>query len=379
MLSCFRNKYFFFTTKLIILSVFDLVINKVMKRHLLKALLIVVIFIAGCSDDESAKIQQTQGLSNAVSGYLLLKYGGQIGSTSLESNMAGPANNSFTSMLGNFGFTGGRLDSVDVDTIIYDDPWKWTTCAVVTVDENANGSTSETYDYGDGCFEGNDEYQYWVQGKYTSTYQNQYEQNGDVFLDDYFYSILYDNYGGTYYGSYYEGGESSWSTNGHSHYSGNSTYDEATGVFSGEYEYNSEVIYKWDEAKYFSKSLGSSKYDEDKFIIEGINEYESINDPYSTNDNYYKSEILDPLVYDYSCYQNYYSEEGFATSSHWFFAYVSGIEAIDFRENGVAGSFIIDYGNGSCDNLVTIIEEGIEYEIDIVEFYQNSASQLQED
>jgi hypothetical protein len=169
MLSCFRNKYFFSTTKLIILSVLGLLINKIMKRHLLKALLIGVIFIAGCSDDESAKIQQTQGLSNAVSGYLLLKYGGQNGSTSLESNMAGPANNSFTSMLGNFGFTGGRLDSADVDTIIYDDPWEWTTCAVVTVDENANGSTSETYDYGDGCFEGNEEYQHWMQGKYTST------------------------------------------------------------------------------------------------------------------------------------------------------------------------------------------------------------------
>ena len=38
--------------------------------------------------------------------------------------------------------------------------------------------------------------------------------------------------------------------------------------------------------------------------------------------------------------------------------YVSGHEVIHYRQDGVEGTFEIDYGNGECDNRITILENG---------------------
>mgnify|MGYP001793023351 CR=1 FL=1 len=220
-------------------------------------------------------------------------------------------------------------------------------------------------------------------GKYTSRYKSAFHydsedsSNGPVYSDSYFYNTVYDNYGGRYESYWDEEAdttEHTWSMDGFYDYEGSSTYNEETGVFTGYYTYDSEITNKWNESTYYSRSSGSSSYEQDRFEMTGTNEYETLNDPYWEDDYYYKSQILSPLVYDYTCYQSYYEtmddEDAAASSYYAWFTYVSGIEAIDFREGEMEGSFVIDYGSGACDNLVTITENGETYEVDLWEFYQ---------
>ncbi|MDZ7606810.1 MAG: hypothetical protein U5K79_14745 [Cyclobacteriaceae bacterium] len=49
----------------------------------------------------------------------------------------------------------------------------------------------------------------------------------------------------------------------------------------------------------------------------------------------------------------------------WFITYVSGRERIEYRQGEESGLFEIDYGNGECDRIITIIEGGKKVEIDL--------------
>jgi hypothetical protein len=49
----------------------------------------------------------------------------------------------------------------------------------------------------------------------------------------------------------------------------------------------------------------------------------------------------------------------------WFPRYVSGRELIRYKQDGEEGSFIIDYGDGSCDSKITIIENNISVPLDL--------------
>jgi len=45
--------------------------------------------------------------------------------------------------------------------------------------------------------------------------------------------------------------------------------------------------------------------------------------------------------------------------------YVSGKERISYRQGDKEGSFIIDYGDGECDNVIVIIENGKRIKVDL--------------
>ena len=57
---------------------------------------------------------------------------------------------------------------------------------------------------------------------------------------------------------------------------------------------------------------------------------------------------------DYSCYSTRSLQADFC----WFFTYVSGRERIRYKDGDVEGTFEIDYGDGKCDNIITIYEDG---------------------
>lgn len=46
---------------------------------------------------------------------------------------------------------------------------------------------------------------------------------------------------------------------------------------------------------------------------------------------------------------------------------VRGVEKVVYNQNGTIGEFIIDYGNGEMDNLVTVYENGVSYVLNIEE------------
>ena len=67
---------------------------------------------------------------------------------------------------------------------------------------------------------------------------------------------------------------------------------------------------------------------------------------------------------DYTCYQQKTdSENGESALLLW--VYTEGRERIQFKWGEEVGSFEIDYGNGECDNIVTVYYDGNATRIDL--------------
>lgn len=320
-----------------------------MRTKLKIAVFIGLLAVTACSDNEPGNAP----LSDAAKQYLSLKLGSNRASAE---SMSRPINQSFQGLFGASAVYNGRKSGDSTvnpgepgDTTIFEDPW--TSCAVITEFDNEDGSHTYIQDYGEGCEEGWGDYMYFMHGKVTSTYRNQYTQVGTGFTDSYYYSTAYDNYGGNY------NGEGAWVINGGGTYAGESEYDTADFTFSGQYSYEDETTYQFDSTSYFYKGLGTTSYTNTKYVIKS-NETE-----YSTGpDHYYKALVIFPLVSDYTCYT---FADRVANSIGLWFVYVSGRERIEFKEGDLSGTFEIDYGDGTCDNLITIYENGNETEIDL--------------
>lgn len=315
--------------------------------------------VIGCQEDEQPAKASLDDLSPEVRNFITMRL-----SSSSSLRMSGDAavNKSFQSLMSMAnGFNGGRKagDSteteVDSDTTIYQVPWS--SCAVITEVKNDDGTTTITYDYGEGCEEGYGDYKYFMHGKYTSIYKYQYEQQGARYWGSYYYRTFYDNYGGSYYA-----GDSTidWSMDGSSFYQGVSEYDAETQKFSGDYYFNDTTDYAYDGFVNRYRSKGKSKYNERGGVVEE-NEY-----LYGNDENFYHSKALTPLVSDYTCNVNNGPETNLLRASYvWI--YTSGIEEVNYAQDGDTGTFQIDYGNGECDNIIFIIEDGVRTEVDLGE------------
>jgi hypothetical protein len=266
-------------------------------------------------------------------------------------------NQSFQSMMSSHGFAGGRVagDSTGnsdpgKDSTVFQDPW--VSCAIITQTENGDGSNTTTYDYGDGCEEGWGDYKYFMHGKTVQTYKYTSNQTGSIIRDEYLFKMLYDNYGG----QYGDDSLSIWSMDGNSSYSGFSTYDTALSKFSGSYSYNDTSISTSGGKQFQYKSDGKTRYDESGWITEK-SDYE-----YGDGTDYYRSQLTKPLVSNYSC--NVFADNGLISQTYVWVA-VSGHEIIHYKQGDKEGTFEIDYGNGECDNIIYIIEDGKRVEIDL--------------
>jgi hypothetical protein len=313
-----------------------------MKVKGLSVIMIVTLLIS-CQDTSDAP------LSEGAKQYLTMRMGA---STAMTQNMAGAVNNSFGNLFTAFGKPNGRIkgdstsSSEPGDSTIYNEPWK--SCALITETANGDGSHTTVIDYGDGCEEGGNGYTYFMHGKIMYTWLSQLTQSGSVFRDKYFYSSDYDNYGGNYNGQW------AWTMDGQGVYQGQSEYDTAKQTFTGYYTYDDETTYTYDSSTYYNKGSGATSYTTNKYIIER-SQYE-----YADGDNYYKSKVLKPLVINYECY-------GFGRMEAycWMPVYVSGRERVQYKYGEEEGTFEIDYGDGECDSIIVIYEEGKRTVVDL--------------
>ena len=285
----------------------------------------------------------------------------QLGSgsqNSMASNFGpgNPVNESFQRLQNNASdFSSGRVagDSASTppsDSTIFTTPW--IDCAQVTTLENDDGSTSTTYDYGSGCFNGDDNYRYFMMGKYSVTYKNTFLHEGPVFKEAYYYQSEMNNYGGRYeYGDHVE----AWNSNGTSESSGESEYNTDENTYHGNYTFKSNYVYSSNGKQYAYKGNGKSSYTEKQFSVD-INSYE-----YKTGDDYYKTEVIEPLVTRYDCNFGGIGIYDFC----YYSVYVSGREFVRYKEGEKEGAFEVDYGDGTCDNIITIIENGITVDVDL--------------
>jgi len=317
-------------------------------------LLAFIFMILSCSED--AQKTSINDLSEYARNYIKMNMGGASQNSMALSSQSSPVNGSFQRLFSAAnGLAGGRLagDSTgsSSDTTIISNPW--VSCATITTTTNNDESVTTLYDYGDGCDEGSEYYKYFMFGSYSYTSKNTSENVGSLFKDSYQYKWQSNNYGGKYY---YNNDTTEWHSNGTSDYSGESQYDSDNQTYSGGYTYNFDYQYSWDTIVYVCKGHGKSSYSQKQYVVEANTS------EYTYNSNYYKTEVLEPLVSRYDCNQ---SSSGGINTFCAIFYYVSGREFIRYKQDGREGSFEINYGDGSCDNIITIVENGKSVEIDL--------------
>ncbi len=318
---------------------------KMIRKSVITIMVAALMLAFSCSDEnETAGIDQ---LSEYAKRFLALQVNsmGDMGRT-----VNGAINRSFQG-LNEFALSGGRKkgDPNEGDTTIIEDPWSWESCAEVTELDNEDGSHTIIYDYGEGCEEGWGDFKFLMFGKFSQTYRYVFAQNGSVFTDDYYFQIDFDNYGGRY-----PFDSSEWQLNGSSWYEGTSSYDTAKQKFSGQFNYDSETEYSYGDLSYAYEASGETAYNEKQY------EMKSGGYRYGDGADFYQSEVLKALVYKYSCFTSPFLHDGL-----WLMIYVSGQERISYKQGDQQGSFVIDYGNGECDNIITIIENGKRIRIDL--------------
>ncbi len=163
-----------------------------------------------------------------------------------------------------------------------------------------------------------------------------------------------ENYGGRYV---WDGDTTVWSTDGSFNYEGASQYNLETQVFTGEFSSSGESVYNYNGTENTYKSKAHSVYTEEGSVTD-VSEYE-----YRYGNYFYSSVATKPLIYKYSC--NRRELQLSVTMIRICGSMFQGIEVVQYEQDGVSGSFTIDYGNGECDNIIRITENGVTVEVDL--------------
>jgi hypothetical protein len=291
--------------------------------------------LAGCGNKED--FGKPKDLSNGAKAYLGMRAGSANAFNRVQSEAMSLA---FGGLFGNFS---GRLADGDYPS---DDPWYWEPCAEITETENPDGSITITYDYGEGCDESWGDYTYMMWGKYTMTYLYDFTETETSYSGNYYFSISYENFGGSYS---YEDYAYEWGIDGESTYEGSSEFNWSTMRFSGHYTHEDDIAYAQDGDVFNYMSQGDTEYNQNRSVTNLANYL------FSNGDNYYSSEVIKPLIYKYNCQDD----------SDYVFTYVSGKERINWSHDGESGEFVIDYGDGECDNIIFIIENDKTIKVDL--------------
>lgn len=298
-------------------------------------------WLVACQDPEP-----NGKLSEFASEFISLRLGGQNAAAMTGQPMI---NRSFQGLMGGMtGMPGGRAQNGS-DTTLYE-PWQ--SCAIITEITDDDGSVTITYDYGKGCQEGWGEWTYTMFGKFQYTYRYTTDRAGSVYRHSYSFASRADNYGGNY-GRH---DSTRWLSNGTSSYEGESTYDTVSQKFSGWFEHENESEYAYGDEEYEYRSDGRSSYDEKGHTVER-SEYE-----YQQDDEYYKSTVIRPVFTRYDC-----SSPSIISASSLMMPWipVSGVERVIYRQNGKTGLFEINYGDGQCDDIIFVTENGVTTRVDV--------------
>lgn len=153
-----------------------------------------------------------------------------------------------------------------------------------------------------------------------------------------------------------------WEVTGTETYNGTWSEDEEeSAVWESAYTFASDLVETITEdgnsfeVNYMAN--GAERMDENSFVVESSNETVSV----STGESY-ESSVETPLVMDFTC--------------DWEAAYifVSGLETgsysyVDEAGKTITGTYSVDYGDGTCNNLITVTEGGESEVIDLSEVW----------
>lgn len=323
-------------------------------------LLVLAGVLAACEPKQEIKLGSINDLSDFAKKYIGLNNAAGLTQASAQNSMMSSSAGAMNNSLNQAGVStpaGAVSAATSTDST--------STCGVITTTQNADGSITVIYDYGDSCVQTYDFGKYIFWGKSISDYKYSTRKEGSIYVNAYVSKSQFKNFGGKFIGNDYS---STWNSNGYYSYSGQSTYDTASQQYSGWSESSDSSSYSYDTSSYLY--LGSGKYIYDnKKGIEETSDFKYVN-----GKNYYHSVVTVPVVRDYSC--NPYRSNGTGMLSYCFIVIpISGRISVDYSQDGTSGEFEIDYGNGECDTLVTITENGKTIVIDMMNLYQTVATQ----
>ncbi len=223
-------------------------------------------------------------------------------------------------------------------------------CLIETWEDDGNGNYTYTLDFGDGC----DYYGEFLKGKLV--------EKGSYNESSFSSKTTYTNFGGH-----------DWTIDGTHSYSG--TWEEVAGTsepsdtvehdYNASYEFNADLKTSYMEYGHDSTSdvstgerlvevtyvaSGSEEVDQNGYTVKTRQESIEV----STGESF-QSQVDIPLYFDYNC----------EDEDVWIF--VSGKESGSYTIGDQTGTYSIDYGNGECDNIVTVTENGISEEVDLGE------------
>ena len=221
-------------------------------------------------------------------------------------------------------------------------------CVTESWEDDGNGNYTFTLDFGDGC----DYYGEFMKGKMVEV--------GSYSDNSFSSNVTYTDFGGT-----------DWSIDGTYKFSG--TWEDQTEqsgtepedsiwMFDATYTFEADIMQEYTEYGYDEDSevstgeqiitvdyeaVGEEEMDENGYTVKTKNESVSI----STGDSY-TTQVDAPLHFNYTC-------EG----EIW--VYVSGVESGTYTEADATVNYSIDYGDGTCDNIIVVTENGVSEEIDL--------------
>jgi hypothetical protein len=241
----------------------------------------------------------------------------------------------------------GSLDSIAYDTTNY---WAPVTCAKVSESVSEDGMHTTIYDYGDGC----DEYGSLSKGKITYVWRNDNNAYYSAVIYDHYYSYGVEMNGISKYSFTSDMNSSAIICSTCS--SGDSTVTTMPVRFnwSGTCTGKDEITMLYDDGNStFSKSEYSNVWDSTSFkVLESDNYFSN-----TAEGSEYHYLVTEPLVTNYKCTESWVP--------------VSGIEVITTTENGESKEYSLNYGEGECDNLAQLTEDGKTSTIDFGDLYKN--------
>ncbi|MEL6536456.1 MAG: hypothetical protein AAFQ98_13650 [Bacteroidota bacterium] len=308
---------------------------KAMKNFALLGLVAVMVTVAAC--DPSTNILNPDSTSSRNGALSITDIFTRVRTMGLNSRGG----------FGDFFNRGAMMDRVqhnqfqargaeDSDTTHCDEDYEedWETCATITETMNEDGSYTFIIDWGEeGCYE--DEEGEKLFGKIEETI---YEDENGTFSA----TITYTNFGG-------EG----WVINGTETWSGTETFSE-DGSEWGSFEFSEDITIEEEGETFTIVGSGKETWNNDGFTIDNAKYTYTVDGP--EGNEVFSSEVTAPLFYSFAC-----EEQG----DIWVF--VSGTEVESWND----GSITIDYGDGTCDNIITVTEGDETITIDLDEEWED--------
>ncbi len=226
-------------------------------------------------------------------------------------------------------------------------------CLTQTWEDDGNGNYKFTLDFGDGC----DYYGEFLKGKLVE--EGSYSESG------FSATVTYTNFGGQ-----------DWTIDGTYSYSGqweeidgtSEPADSAQYFYHASYQFSADLSTSYMEYGHDSTSdvstgerlievdyvaQGSEEVDQDGYTVQSRTESISV----STGESF-SSQVDIPLFYDFDC----------EDEDVWIF--VSGQYSGSYTIGDQTGNYSVNFGNGECDNIVTVTENGISQDVDLGEEWE---------